>query len=1555
MPIADPKSELYELARCLRQERLYVSYEKKQLQQLNESLAGAGRRLGQAAWTTSMQRDNLEGLVMSRGDSTPQHACQVANLLHQTPFTDAYKQLSHHMVSYSEFLASLRNNPNLVAECLAHGDKLNLSYMSEIVMIVFSSLLGSCVLPEDETILVKILHKLVEMQLLEAANPRKLLRHGTSSFSRLYRSFSDQLFSSRLFLTSALYEPILSLLTEDEIFLDIDPAKAVIRFPPQERLRRFGAEGSEGYEAALGRHRQTIIAKLAGHANRFILGIKDNFHCLPSFLSNLVRTIFTCMEAQGKESKEIWAVCTDVLFNSFICPAIVDPEPKGIIDMPISYRARFNLMQVAQILQVLALWKWEEINPHHKDLYRQFDENLVPGLLESILSQDRDEVRRDVAGLETSRMAVLITADQIQNITEWLQAVREMEGVDIAMRGQLESLMQPLPGTVPGRKKSSLRGDKTDGASNEGDAIDGGEKELNFGQRHKTALAARLSSVGVKGRQSGGGRPVNESLAQANPDKVLVIPITDAPSELPGLASEESVLSLSRAGERDSNHQGRVRMNLTGLEEAVSFPRDGSLTSASGEVQEKRTRFSLSHDDGSIGNTSDNLEAISGAASNHSVASSLEDEVDPVEDPIIDNLSDMVSANVSGRGTPNVSGRDTPSSQVTEGEGEERPAGDGVEEQPNEPEEVLMGDAQGNNNLLNGGRKNPEPDMEEKFGRFEIKPEVRRGRIGQLGGHVGREGDRDEAVSMVSDTWSTDVLSSDTETVGEPPTLEDLLRGRPGDEFSSRNRMLDHLQVPSGDVGHQSHGVSGNVGHLLDVAETGSEAWSMDVLASDSESFRLGDFDLEDSMSVARSDDTTRSDPDHINLQRLELTEYEGRVGTERGDMRGNQHGFHLVKNVAVEQWAELSRARNTAGAVLPGHQGKRRDSDGSSHSTKHESILKKPGAPSLSSTSVGEHSSVCLDDSAVTDSVCDPLPADMSNLSTSVRLSTTSIASSASSHGSGGSVEAVCPPLKSRSNSSASAGTSAGGSVHGTTSQDIGPGPSNQVVQASTGAIPKSISFDKSADKEEEGLVSDVKHSTGHGKRDRSFFKSWKLPKIGRRGGGGRGSKSEEYLRAGDNHRLTGDAFNIPEHAEGPCLRRAISDETKASAIENIETSDDILAKYRKKPDDDKVDGGDMDILQQREQEDECNPLQEMDRENMEASYVFQDARRKLRLVLSETELPIMNGRGAEGELTSLLTVMLAQAINQQDRSSSAQLRETLRCLSHFDQEGCAKLVRSLRDEYRRRSPYIAYLVRSRQGLLVSLATLEKVSARLESEQKMCSKFLISVCVRLFLERRDDELQQLQAQFSGTNLMDEKTELVVQFLNRLWNSLEMEPMLAATNDEQRSEARKAVERAIFSQIYMLAMYPNQEADASRDIVLQQHIARLADVVTPNHRDLKIPRRYQYECPWPAAQAELRRLAAFKMPADKVHCISRVSSIIMNLLSLAQDKSVPAADDFVPVLVFVIIKANPPSLLSTVQFVDNFYRDRLCGEECYWWMQFVGAVEFIKTMDYVRQ
>jgi len=489
--------------------------------------------------------------------------------------------------------------------------------------------------------------------------------------------------------------------------------------------------------------------------------------------------------------------------------------------------------------------------------------------------------------------------------------------------------------------------------------------------------------------------------------------------------------------------------------------------------------------------------------------------------------------------------------------------------------------------------------------------------------------------------------------------------------------------------------------------------------------------------------------------------------------------------------------------------------------------------------------------------------------------------------------------------------------------------------VQSSTGAIPKSISFDKTADKDDDSIASDHKSNNSvHAKKP--FFKNWKLPKMGRRGGG-RGSKVDDYHHRAVDRLTSSDTFNIPEHSESVVLTN------------NTETGEDILAKYRKKPaGEDKVDGNML--LHPRPDEEYCEDLEKIDRDNVEASFVFQDARRKLRLVLSEVNLPQAQNDRA-GELMAILNLMLAQAINLHDRSGAAQIRETIRCISLLDQDIILKLVTSLHDEYRSRSPYIAYLVKSRQGLLANMAALDNLCARMEIESRMSTRFLITVCVRLFLERREEEIQHLLAQFSATNMMDEKTELVVSFLNKMWSALEQEQMFAATNEEQKEEARKAVERMIFSQLYMFALHPNQEADLHRDQVLQQHISRLSGIVTPGHRDLKIPRRYQYECPWPAAQAELRRLAAFKMPEDKVRCITRVSTMIMNLLSLAQDKSVPAADDFMPVLVFVIIKANPPSLLSTVQYVDNFYRDRLQGEDCYWWMQFVGAIEFIKTME----
>ena len=78
--------------------------------------------------------------------------------------------------------------------------------------------------------------------------------------------------------------------------------------------------------------------------------------------------------------------------------------------------------------------------------------------------------------------------------------------------------------------------------------------------------------------------------------------------------------------------------------------------------------------------------------------------------------------------------------------------------------------------------------------------------------------------------------------------------------------------------------------------------------------------------------------------------------------------------------------------------------------------------------------------------------------------------------------------------------------------------------------------------------------HNSKH-RVDKSFFKSWKLPKIGRNRGGG------HSLKASNNH-----------HHSVDLLRMGSEDQAVASQEDILvptteETTDDILNKYRTKP----------------------------------------------------------------------------------------------------------------------------------------------------------------------------------------------------------------------------------------------------------------------------------------------------------------------------------------------------------------------------------------------------
>lgn len=77
-----------------------------------------------------------------------------------------------------------------------------------------------------------------------------------------------------------------------------------------------------------------------------------------------------------------------------------------------------------------------------------------------------------------------------------------------------------------------------------------------------------------------------------------------------------------------------------------------------------------------------------------------------------------------------------------------------------------------------------------------------------------------------------------------------------------------------------------------------------------------------------------------------------------------------------------------------------------------------------------------------------------------------------------------------------------------------------------------------------------------------------------------------------------------------------------------------------------------------------------------------------------------------------------------------------------------------------------------------------------------------------------------------------------------------------------------------------------------------------------HHLGLLLLQVYLYECPWPSAQAEIATISAYKTPLDKLQCVFRCATTIVNLLSMACDRGPPAADDLVPVMVYVLIKVS---------------------------------------------
>ncbi|KAL5845600.1 hypothetical protein ACOSQ3_009124 [Xanthoceras sorbifolium] len=177
-------------------------------------------------------------------------------------------------------------------------------------------------------------------------------------------------------------------------------------------------------------------------------------------------------------------------------------------------------------------------------------------------------------------------------------------------------------------------------------------------------------------------------------------------------------------------------------------------------------------------------------------------------------------------------------------------------------------------------------------------------------------------------------------------------------------------------------------------------------------------------------------------------------------------------------------------------------------------------------------------------------------------------------------------------------------------------------------------------------------------------------------------------------------------------------------------------------------------------------------------------------------------------------------------------------------------------------------------------------------------------------------------------------------------------PLWDGASNEEIDSAMEGLEKYVMTKLFTRTFAPLPE-DVKIDQEISEKICLLQTFLRPEHLD--IPAVLQNEASWLLAEKELLKINAFKAPREKLLCIMSCCRVINNLLlnaSMSENVVLAGADDFLPVLIYVVIKANPPQLHSNLKFIQLYRRQtKLVSEAAYYFTNLVSTKSFIVDLN----